>query len=58
MRLLVDRPQAVELVATSGRNVTEETSLREAARALVRRASGLPVDAVSEHTALVAGIRA
>ncbi len=46
LRLLVDRPHAVELVAASGWNVIEETSLREAARALVPRASGLPVDAV------------
>ena len=56
-RLLVDRPQAVELVEASGWDVNEETSMREAARALVPRESRLPVDAVNEHKALVAGLR-
>ncbi|MBA2625657.1 MAG: hypothetical protein H0U89_08645 [Acidimicrobiia bacterium] len=57
LRLLVDRPQAVELVEGSGWDVNEETSLREAACALVPGESGLPVDAVNEHKALVAGLR-
>ncbi len=57
VRLLVDRPQAVELVEGSGWDVNEETSLREAACALVPGESGLPVDAVNEHKALVAGLR-
>jgi methyltransferase (TIGR00027 family) len=56
-RLLVDPPQALEIVEASGWEVNEETSLREAARALVPRASGLPVDAVNQHKALVAGSR-
>jgi methyltransferase (TIGR00027 family) len=56
-RLAVDRPEAVELVEASGWDVDEETSMREAARALVPRESGLPVDAVNEHKALVAGLR-
>lgn len=56
-RLAVDRPQAVELVEASGWDVNEETSVREAARALVPRECGLPVDAVNEHKALVAGLR-
>lgn len=56
-RLLVDRPLAVELVEASGWDVNEETSMREAARALVPRESALPVDAVNEHKSLVAGLR-
>jgi O-methyltransferase involved in polyketide biosynthesis len=55
--LTIDRPEAVELVAASGWDVTEETSMREAARALVPRESGLPVDAVNEHKTLLAGSR-
>lgn len=55
--LAVDRPQAVELVEASGWDVNEETGMREAARARVPRESGLPVDAVNEHKALVAGLR-
>lgn len=55
--LTVDRPQAVELVEASGWDVNEETGMREAARALVPRESGLPVDAVNEHKVLVAGLR-
>ncbi len=57
LRLLVDRPQAAELVEASGWDVSEATSMREAAHALVPRESGLPVDAVNEHKALVAGVR-
>jgi methyltransferase (TIGR00027 family) len=56
-RLTIGCPEAVELVATSGWDVNEETSMREAARALVPRESGLPVDAVNEHKTLVAGSR-
>lgn len=57
LRLLVDGPQAVELVEASGWDVNEETSMRDAARVLVPRESGLPVDGVNEHKALVAGLR-
>jgi methyltransferase (TIGR00027 family) len=57
VRLTLDRPGAVELVAGSGWDVIEQTSLREAARSLVPRGSGLPVDAVNEHKTLVAGLR-
>lgn len=56
-RLAVDRRQAVELVEASGWDVIEEMSMPEAARALVPRESGLPVDAVNQHKALVAGLR-
>ena len=57
LKLLVDRPQALELVESSGWKVTEQTSMRDAARALVPRESGLPVDAINEHRTLVAGVR-
>jgi methyltransferase (TIGR00027 family) len=57
LRLLVDRPEAVELVEASGWDVTEATSTRQAARALVSRTSGLPIEAVNEHKTLVAGLR-
>jgi methyltransferase (TIGR00027 family) len=56
-RLALDRPQAVELVQESGWEVDEVTSMRDAARALVPRESGLPIDAVSEHKTLVAAVR-
>jgi methyltransferase (TIGR00027 family) len=56
-RLQVDRSRAVELVEASGWDVTEATSLRDAARALVPRESGLPVDAINAHKSLVAGLR-
>jgi methyltransferase (TIGR00027 family) len=55
--LLIDRPGAVELVERSGWDVTEETSALDAARTLVPRESGLPVDAINEHKTLVAGVR-
>jgi methyltransferase (TIGR00027 family) len=55
--LLVDRPQAVDLFEASGWHVTEAMTLREAARALVPRASGLPIEAINEHKTLVAGVR-
>ena len=57
-RLAVDRPRARALVAAAGWEVVEATSLRDAAVALVPRASGLPVEAVNEHKTLVAGRRA
>jgi hypothetical protein len=57
LRLLVDHPRAVELVEESGWDVTEAASMREAARALVSRASGLPIEAINEHKTLVAGVR-
>ncbi len=57
LRLTIDRPEAVELVAGSGWEVIENTSLREAARSLVPGESGLRVDAVNEHKTLVAALR-
>jgi len=54
-RLCVDPLQAVALVETSGWEVDEMTTMRDAARALVAPASGLPVGAVNEHKTLVAG---
>jgi methyltransferase (TIGR00027 family) len=57
LRFTIDRPGAVELVAGSGWEVVQETSLREVARCLVPRGSGLPVDAVNPHKTLVAGLR-
>jgi methyltransferase (TIGR00027 family) len=57
LELLVGPPQAVELVESSGWTVGEATSLHEAARALVPRASGLPVDAVNEQKTLVSASR-
>ena len=57
LRLTIDRSEAVELVAGSGWDAIEETSLREAARSLVPSESGLPVNAVNEHKTLVAGLR-
>jgi O-methyltransferase involved in polyketide biosynthesis len=56
-RLTIDGPGAVELVIASGWDVTEEMSMRDAARSLVPRGSGLPVDAVNEHKTLVTGRR-
>jgi methyltransferase (TIGR00027 family) len=57
LRLRVDLPRAVTIVEGSGWVVTEATSTRDAARDLVGRASGLPVDAVNEHRSLIAGVR-
>jgi methyltransferase (TIGR00027 family) len=57
LKLLVDCPQAVRLVEASGWRVTEVTSMRDAARALVGSDVGLPVNAVNEHKSLVAGRR-
>jgi methyltransferase (TIGR00027 family) len=56
-RLTINRPEAVQLVAGSGWDTIEETSLREAARSLVPSECGLPVDAVNEHKTLVVGLR-
>ncbi len=53
-RLTLDRGQAVALVQNSGWDVDVVLGMREAARTLVPRASGLPVDAVNEHKTLVA----
>jgi leucine carboxyl methyltransferase len=47
----------VGAVERGGWAVNEEMSLREAARTLVPRESGLPVDAVNEHKTLVAAVR-
>ena len=57
LRLTIERPEAVDLVAGSGWEVIQEMSLREAARRLVPSESGLPVEAVNEHKTLVAGLR-
>jgi methyltransferase (TIGR00027 family) len=57
LRLTIDRPEAVDLVAESGWEVIQEISLREAARSLVPFESGLPVEAVNKHKTLVAGVR-
>jgi methyltransferase (TIGR00027 family) len=57
LRLVVDRAQAAAIVEGSGWVVTEATSARDAARELVGRESGLPVDAVNEHKSLIAGVR-
>lgn len=56
-RLTVDRPQASALVEATGWHITEATGVREVARALIPRESGLPIDAINEHRALVAGER-
>ena len=53
-RLGVDRSQAVALAESSGWDVDEVTSLRDAALALVPRSSGLPVEAIDERKTLVA----
>ena len=55
LKLRIDRLEAVELVEASGWDANDVTSLRDAARALVPRESGLPIDAMSEHKTLVAG---
>lgn len=53
-RLTIECAEAVELVNSSGWHVNEETNMRDAARSLVPRESGLPVDSVNEHKTLVA----
>jgi O-methyltransferase involved in polyketide biosynthesis len=56
-RLAVDRPRAIELIHESGWDVAEATSMRDAARMLVPRHSGLPIESVNEHKTLVAAVR-
>jgi O-methyltransferase involved in polyketide biosynthesis len=56
-KLVVDRVQAVGLVQECGWEVTDETSLREAARSLVGRDAGLPVNAINANKTLVAAMR-
>jgi methyltransferase (TIGR00027 family) len=56
-KLLVNRAEAIELVEDAGWTVKEEMSMREAARTLVPRESGLPVNAINEHKTLVAAVR-
>jgi methyltransferase (TIGR00027 family) len=57
LHLALDCPQAVELVQESGWDVDEAITMRDAARKFVKRESGLPIDAVSEHKTLVAAVR-
>jgi methyltransferase (TIGR00027 family) len=57
LRLGVTRDQAVALVGACGWRVDEAVPAREAARALVPRGSGLPVDAVSEAGTFLAAAR-
>jgi methyltransferase (TIGR00027 family) len=57
-RLAVAPADAAALVEDTGWTVVEQTSARDAARALVPDRSGLPVDAVSEHKTAVAARRA
>jgi methyltransferase (TIGR00027 family) len=56
-KLTIGPAEAVELVTVSGWDVTEATSLRDAARSRVPPGSGLPVDAVNDHKTLVAASR-
>jgi methyltransferase (TIGR00027 family) len=56
-RLLVDRVEAVDLVRGCGWEVTGVMSMREAARDLVRRDAGLPVDSINENKILVTAVR-
>jgi methyltransferase (TIGR00027 family) len=56
-RLVIDRVEAVELVQECGWQVTSAISLREAARDLVRRDAGLPLNSINEHKTLVAAVR-
>ncbi len=57
LRCTIRCPEAVKLVAASGWEVQQATSLRHAARSLVPPASRLPVGAVNEHKTLVSGYR-
>ncbi|MGH9018543.1 MAG: class I SAM-dependent methyltransferase [Acidimicrobiales bacterium] len=57
LRLTLAPAAARALVTGSGWEVTESTSLRHAARALVPVASGLPVDAVNADKTLIAARR-
>jgi methyltransferase (TIGR00027 family) len=56
-KLTLGRPEAVGLVTAAGWDVSEQTSMRDAARALVPPGSGLPVDAVNDHKTLLAASR-
>lgn len=56
-RLRIGPSDTVELVNSSAWDVSGTMSLRQAARSLVPRASGLPVDVVNGHKTLVAGRR-
>lgn len=58
LRLHVDRSQAGELLAASGWDVEELTSVREAALKLVPDHLGLPLRAINEHKTLAAGTNA
>jgi methyltransferase (TIGR00027 family) len=58
LRLHLDREQAGELIAGSGWDVEELTSLRTAALDLVSDRFGLPLQAINEHKTLAAGKRA
>jgi len=57
LRLGVTRDRAVALVGSCGWRVDEAVAARAAAQELVPRASGLPVDAVSEHGTFLAASR-
>jgi O-methyltransferase involved in polyketide biosynthesis len=57
LHLGVTRDQAISLVEACGWHVDEAVPAREAARALVPRASGLPVDGVSEDGTFLAASR-
>ncbi|MGZ6913664.1 MAG: class I SAM-dependent methyltransferase [Acidimicrobiia bacterium] len=57
LRLLVERPRAVELVEASGWQVREATSLREVATAAVSLESELPVELVSTHKTVLSARR-
>ncbi len=57
LRLVIDRFAAVELVQGCGWAVTSAISMREAARDLVRRDAGLPVNSINESKTLVAAVR-
>ncbi|CAN5124459.1 hypothetical protein BH20ACT3_BH20ACT3_00940 [soil metagenome] len=55
-RLGVDPDEAAALVESTGWSVRERTSFRDAARALVPKGTGLPVDAIDERKTLVLGV--
>jgi methyltransferase (TIGR00027 family) len=53
-KLLISPDRAADLVGGAGWTVDERASFRSAARSLIGRASGLPVDVVNEHKTLIA----
>ena len=57
LRLLVDRADAAALVGACGWRVDEVMGARDAARALVPPASGLPVDSVNNAKSLISATR-